>query len=654
MTAHVDPAKIEVLQLFDAAHREGLAQRIRELIAQSFGPPPSLTVSEWADAERVLSPEASAEPGKWQTERVEPSRGIMDAFSEPEIEFVTCMVAAQTVKTEVLLNIAGFHVHLDPCPMLILQPTLQMAEAFSKDRLSPMCRDTPALALKIGDAARDSNDTILHKKYLGGHITMAGANSPASLASRPIRVLLCDEVDRYEASAGKEGDPVSLAIERTTTFHNRKVALVSTPTIKGASRIEASFEESDQRRFYVPCPHCAASQHLRWAQVRWPGMDGEGESRPLEACYHCEECGCGWNEGERLEAISLGQWIAERPEVKGHAGFHLNRIASPWRPLGEMARDYELVKRFPERLKTWVNTRLAETWEDKGERVDPAGLVERVEEYGFDPLPSPVGLVSCGVDIQDDRFEVEWLGHGSEDETWSLDYYVRYGDPNSPGFWQEVDDAISRVFRHPAGVTLRAEATCIDSGGHFTTQVYDFCRSRLARKVFPIKGMGGPGRPLWPAKGTQNKAKGITVFVLGVDQGKDAFYKMLAVKEPGPGYCHFPKRALEYEGYRYDRRHFEGLTAEKAVAKTDPRGFVKKEWHKVVPRNEPLDCRIYAMAARHSIGIDMERRLGLLRQAASIKRQGAPRTAKPSDTPGPPPGTPVAGGRRVRSRGVEA
>ncbi|WP_315743118.1 phage terminase large subunit family protein [Bradyrhizobium sp. SZCCHNR1075] len=635
----------------DPEYEARLRAQVREIIAQSFSPPPKLTVSQWADGYRMLSPEASSEPGKWSTARVEPSRGIMDAFADPEIEIVTCMVAAQTVKTEVINNVAGYHVHLDPCPMLILQPTLQMAEAYSKDRLAPMIRDTPALAAKLGNHARDSEDTILHKKYAGGHITMAGANSPASLASRPIRILLCDEVDRYEASAGKEGDPVSLAIERTTTFWNRKIALVSTPTIKGASRIESSYEESDQRRFFVPCPKCGNLQHLRWAQVRWP------EGNPMEARYHCEYsdedtgevCDYGWSEAERLKAIAKGIWIATRPEVKGHAGFHLNRIASPWRALGEMARDFTLVKRHPERLKTWVNTRLAETWEERGERADAGSLYERREEYDASViLPSGVGAITASVDIQDDRAEIEWCGWGQDDESWSLDYKVHYGAPNSPGFWEVIDHALLRTFKHPAGVEMRVESACIDSGGHFTQQVYDYVRPRIARKVYAIKGMGGPGKPIWPAKGTVNKAKNVTVFVLGVDQAKDMHYKRLELKEPGPGYCHFPLAE------HYDKRYFDGLTAEKAVMKTDKRGFTVKEWHKVHSRNEPLDLRVYNIAARLSLGINMERRLAVLRAAAAQTLNAAPRPAASVREESAPQAQAATGGRRrVRSRGVE-
>ena len=661
MTDQFDPSTLEVLADFDAAHEERLRRVIRELIGQSFGPPPKFSVSEWADDRRVLSSEASAEPGKWSTSRVEPSRGVMDAFSDPEIEQISVMVSAQSFKSEALLNIAGFHVDLDPCPMLILQPTLQMAEAFSKDRLSTMIRDTPVIANKIGANSRDSEDTILHKKFAGGHITLAGANSPASLASRPIRILLADEVDRYEASAGKEGDPVSLAIERTTTFWNRKIALVSTPTIKGASRIEAAYEESDQRRFFVPCPACGFEQHLQWKQVDWPGRrDGATPERPEEAHYVCEGvdtetgevCGARWSEADRLAAIQAGRWIATRPEVKGHAGFHLNRIASPWQSLDVMARDFVLCRKFPERLKTWINTRLAETWEERGERADGASLIGRREDYGADAIPSGIGCITAGIDIQDDRFEIEWTGWGADDESWSLDYDVQYGDPNNPSFWERLDHALLRGFPHPSGIDMRVEAACIDSGGHFTQQVYDFARPRTGRHVYAIKGMGGPGRAIWPPKGTKNADKKITVFVLGVDQAKDLHYKRLAVKEPGPGYCHFPARDPYLEA------HFKGLTAEKAILKTDRKGFTTKEWIKDHVRNEPLDCRVYAIAARLSLGIDMSRRLSALRQAAEVNRNASPARAKPGERPSPtPPRSPAAANLarrpRTRSRGVE-
>jgi phage terminase large subunit GpA-like protein len=224
---------------------------------RAFKPPPDLKVSDWADQDRKLSPEASAEPGQWITSRAEYQRGIMDAFSDPAVEMVVVMSSAQVGKTEILNNVIGFHVAQDPSPMLVVQPTLDMAQTWSKDRLAPMLRDTPQLQGLVKDPrARDSGNTTLHKIFPGGHITACGANSPSSLASRPVRIVLCDEVDRYPVSAGSEGDPVSLARKRASTFWNRRIGLFSTPTNKGNSRIEAAFEESDKRFYFVPCPHC--------------------------------------------------------------------------------------------------------------------------------------------------------------------------------------------------------------------------------------------------------------------------------------------------------------------------------------------------------------------------------------------------------------
>jgi len=249
-------------------------------------PPPILTVSEWADQKRRLSSESSAEAGQWRTSRAPYQKGIMDALNESNVHSVVVMSSAQVGKTELILNVLGFHIDYDPSPILVIQPTLEMAESFSKDRLAPMIRDTKALRGKVKDAkSRDSNNTLLHKKFPGGHISLAGANSPASLASRPIRIVLCDEVDRYPTSAGSEGDPVNLARKRTATFYNKKVILASTPTLKNASRIEAAYEETDKRRYHVPCPDCGQFQHLKWKQIKWD------KDKLDYTAYYCEACG---------------------------------------------------------------------------------------------------------------------------------------------------------------------------------------------------------------------------------------------------------------------------------------------------------------------------------------------------------------------------
>lgn len=662
-----------VLEEMREESRRALRRAVVQTVKRACAPPPRRTVSEWADEYRYLSPEASSEPGKWETARVEPARGVMDAFSDPRVEKVTAMVCTQVLKTEALNNLVGFHVSQDPAPMMVLQPTIAMAEAWSKDRLAPMIRDTPILRDKIGDArAKDSENTILHKTFTGGHITMAGANSPASLASRPVRIVLCDEVDRYPRSAGTEGDPVSLVTERTSTFWNRKIGLFSTPTIKGASRIEASFLESDQRRYFLECPHCHAAQHLKWSQVRWE--EGKAET----AAYYCEACGVAWSESQRLRGVKRGRWrqtadficcgdkqtpskwdehgrslcvCCNRPSpFNGHAGFHLNKLASPWTTIPKIVEKFLEAKKFPDSLKVWINTTLAETWEDQGESLEAGGLFKRREEYGVEPLPPGVLLVNAGVDIQDDRAEIEYLGTGLEEETYSIDYLRLYGDPTTSAFWEAIDEALQRRFIHPSGRTLGVEAACVDSGGHHTQAVYDFCRSRFGRRVWAIKGMAG-ARPIWPEKATKNVAKKVNVFIVGVDTAKDLIYKRLGIEEPGPGYCHFPKR--------YGEDYFDQLTAEKAVTKYK-NGFPYKVWEKEgSKRNEALDCRVYAIAARLSIKVDLYRRAEILGSKGRPAPAPAPRGrgwAEPGAADPSPaaPRAPAASRGRARSRGVAA
>ena len=377
-----------------------------------FRPPPRLTVSQWADRHRQLSREASSEPGQWKTSRAEYQRAILDAISDPLTHTVVVMSAAQVGKSELLLNGIGFHISQDPAPILFLQPTVEMAETFSKDRVAPLVRDTPCLTSLVSDAkAKDGGNTVLHKTYLGGHLTMAGANSPASLASRPIRVLFCDEVDRYPPSAGAEGDPVTLAKARTKTFWNRVIVLTSTPTIKGVSRIEQAYEESDRRIYEVPCPHCGTVQQLLWSRVIWPA------GRPADAAYHCAECGAAWTDAQRCVAVRKGSWTA-RAQFRGVAGFHLNELYSPWSRVADIARSFIEAKesRSQERMRAWINTTLGETWEQDGERVDEGSIAARMEQWEGEP--DSVLFRTAGVVVQDDRLEVEVVGWGRDEESW--------------------------------------------------------------------------------------------------------------------------------------------------------------------------------------------------------------------------------------------
>lgn len=573
---------------------------------KTASPPPKLKISEWADRYRKLSPESSAEPGQWITARAEYQRGIMDAISDPKNERVAIMTSAQVGKTEFLNNVVGFHVAQDPAPILFLQPTLEMAEAWSKDRLAPMLRDTPVLTEKIADPrARDSGNTLLHKRFNGGHLTIVGANAPAGLASRPIRIVLADEVDRYPASAGTEGDPLSLAIVRTKTFWNRKIVVVSTPTIKGVSRIEMEWEKSDKRRYFVPCAHCGFEQYLVWAQVMWP------KDRHSEARYHCVECGVGWTDAERRAAVKHGKWVATDPD-KPIAGFHLNELYSPWSTPAQVAEAFrDACKGGPETLKTWTNTSLGETWEDTGETVDQHSLMARAEDWGK-TAPEGVLVVTAGVDVQDDRLEVERVGWGVNEESWSLDHRILYGDPSAPDLWNRLDEYLLTPTTTLDGRTLKVKASCVDTGGHFTQQVYAYCKARAARAVWAIKGQSNQsgGKPIWPKRASRNNKGKVNLFMVGVDTAKDVIYARLRITDPGgKGYCHFPVGR--------DAAWFEQLTAEKVVTKW-VRGFPQRVWEKLPSvRNEALDLRVYAYAALLSLNIVWDREL---RKAASAPR----------------------------------
>ena len=514
----------------------------------------------------------------------------MDAVSDPEVHTVVVMSSAQVGKTEVLLNILGYHIDQDPAPILALQPTLEMAQAFSKDRMVPMVRDTPALKGKIRDArSRDSGNTVLHKSFTGGHVTMAGANSPSSLASRPIRIVLCDEVDRYPASAGTEGDPVKLAAKRSRTFWNRKLILTSTPTIKGQSRIEMAYEASDRREYWVPCPHCGEHQVLRWSQVRWP------EGRPEDAQYACIECGVLWSDGERWSAVYQGEWRA-RGETKGVAGFHINELASTMSKLGETAVAFVEAKRDPSLLQVWVNTSLGETWEERGDTVEAEGIDALREPYGPEALPEDVRFLTAGVDTQDDRLELEILGWGEDEESWGVEYHVLYGDPAQPAVWTELDGLLSGTWETDSGRKLRVVGAAIDSGGHHAEAVLRFCRSRFRRRVYAIKGQAGQGKPVWPLRASRTKTRD-SVFMVGVDTAKDAIYARLQIEEPGPGYCHLPADPIT----GYDADWAEQVTSEQRMTRYRE-GRPYTVW--VLPkgkRNEALDCRVYAYAALKSL-----------------------------------------------------
>lgn len=577
---------------------------------------------------------------------------MMDAVSDPAVAEVVIMSSAQVGKTLLLKAIIGYHVHQDPAPMLLLQPTLEMAEAFSKDRLAPMVRDTPALRGRIADAkSRDSGNTLLHKGFPGGHITMAGANSPASLASRPIRIVLCDEIDRYPASAGAEGDPVNLAKKRTTTFWNRKIVLVSTPTVRGASRIEAAFEQSDQRRYMVPCPHCAEFHALEWGNLRME------EGQPETAAMICPECGALYGDSDKPRMLRAGRWEAQA-EFKGVAGFHLNELYSPWRTFGDVASDYLRAKDKPEQYKTWVNTSLGETFAEVGEAPEWQRIYDKRERYPIGSVPADVAFLTAGVDVQRDRLEVEVVGWAPGKRSYSIEYRVIEGDTEAIGEgspWARLRAMIlSEQWEHASGLMVPLRYTCVDSGFR-TTTVYDFCRSVGMSRCAPIKGVDGQStvisnpRPIDRKRDGKVAWRGLKLYLVGVSVVKDEFYGWLGLDkaEDGTapdGYCHFPE---------YGQQHFKELTSEQLMTVQDRKGYQKRVWTKTpAVRNEPLDCRGYARAAAAILGIDRfkEPQWRKLRDqmggpvAPPPKPRPVEETPAPSASPAPPRAKPRKGG----------
>ena len=512
----------------------------------------------------------------------------MDAIADDLIREIWVQKSSQVGWTEILGNVIGYHIDQDPAPILLVQPTLEMAEAWSKDRLALMLRDTPCLQGKVADArSRDSGNTLLHKQFSGGHVTMAGANSPAGLASRPIRILLFDEVDRFPASAGAEGDPVSIGRKRAATFWNRKLLAGSTPTVKGSSRIEAGFEGSDQRYYFVPCPHCGEFQRLIWSQVRWD------DGRPETAEYCCQGCGALINDAHKMQMLRLGEWRPTKPST-GIAGFHISELYSPWVSWPEMARSFLEAKKLPETLQTFINTALGETWEDRGELIDTAGLAARREQYTTASLPAGIVMLTRGTDVQDDRLESTLWGWGRDGEKWRVKHDVMRGGPgntSSGSVWHDHDGLLAEKYTTDDGRTLVCEACAVDSGGHFTEQVYEYCARRKARRVWAIKGVGGPGRMAWPKRSSRGGKRRLDVWPVGVDTIKDLLYGQLKhSKEPGPGFTHFDAAT--------DEEYLDQLTSETLVYRM-VNGRKIKAWkpRSTGVRQEALDCWVYAFAA---------------------------------------------------------
>lgn len=592
-------------------------------------------------------------------------RGIMDAFNEPLVEEIVVQKGTQVGWTAVIGNVVGYLVDREPCPILTVMPTEKVAEEWSKHRLEPMLRDTPRLRGKIRDRrSRDSRNTIYSKSFPGGRLAIIGANAPSNLASRPIRVVLCDETDRYPLSAGEEGDPMTLAAKRQETFWNRKTLKGSSPTIKGKSVIERDYLRSDRRRFYVPCPHCHEEQTLRWEMVRWDKeTGGDGKSsvhKPETAAYQCEHCGALWTDAERWQAVTKGRWIATAP-FTGIAGFHLSQLYSSWVKLSKVVSEFLAANgklpgtfRDPEKLKVFLNTVLAETWDEEGETVDASRIDSRGEPYGPQEMPAEALFATAGVDVQADRIEVQVLAWGHGEECWAARYEILSGDPSQPQVWVDLDRVLLEPLVRTDGRLVRVLAACIDTGGHHGAEVHAFCArpGMRQRRVYPIKGDDGP-KPIWPVRHSLTKTRR-QVWIVGVDTAKDSLYGRLKLRprapgEPNPGFIHFPLPLEEAGTAAFTAEYFAQLTAEKVVTKRDERGRMRRAF--TLPagkRNEALDTAAYALAAR------LATRIRLAHGGHVVAVPAPDAEPAPGDTAGrdtePPPARPVVAAARTVAR----
>ena len=631
----------------DALAFDGAHDVLRAWLA-GLRPDPDLTVSEWADRHRKLSSRASAEPGQYRTARTPYMGEVMDRLSPGDpTQRIVFMKAAQVGATEAGNNWIGFAIHQAPGPMLAVQPTVELAKRNSRQRIDPLIEESPELRERIKPArSRDAGNTMLSKEFAGGILIMTGANSAVGLRSTPARYIFLDEVDAYPASADEEGDPVTLAEARSLTFaHRRKVFLVSTPTIRGLSRIEREFEASDQRRFFVPCPHCEAMQWLKFERLRWE------KGRPETAEYQCEGCDAGLAEHHKTAMLEAGEWRATaEPADPGTVGYHLSALYSPvgWLGWDRIARAWEAAQGSDEAIKAFRNTILGETWVETGEAPDWQRLADRREAWKPGTVPAGGLFLTAGADVQKDRIEVDVWAWGRGLESWLVDHVVIEGGPGDPACWQQLTDLLGRTWAHASGEYLAIARFAIDTGFE-TAAVYGWARQVGFAQVAPVKGLDGFNRaspvtgPTYvdATVGGKRLRRGARLWSVATATFKAETYRFLRQDRPTaeevtagapfpPGTVHLPSWA--------DSEWLKQLTAEQLVTVKGKRGVARLEWQKLRERNEALDCRVYARAAAWIAGADrwsearwqdLERQLAVETPAADgeVPAEPAPRPA---------------------------
>ena len=569
---------------------------LRSAAMAALRPPPRMRLSEWVNQEIRLPAGVSATPGPVRLWK--PQIGIADAIGDSAYQRVSVVKGVRAGYSTLLVAAIANFAKNDPCPVIALLPTENDCRNFVVRTLEPIAEVTPALSGLFRDDVIAGRNTILQKRYPGGSFLCTPARSPGNLRAHTAKVLIIDECDSMEITA--EGSPILLAEKRTLSFSDRKIVIGSTPTTSETSLVMRAFAESDQRIFEVPCPDCGGRHEIVWKDIRWPA------GKPEDAAWCCPSCGSVVPETKKSAMVEAGEWRITKPEVRGHAGFKFNALVSlmPNASFANLAREFMAAKANPDDLRVFVNTILAETWDDSaGDVLDESGLRSRSEPFGLTAIPEAVKVLTVGIDMQDQRAEWVAVGH-SESETFILGNGVVWGKYDSGELWQEVDDLLKTRWQHPSGGTLGVDAALLDSSdGDHQPAVYAFCRPRFGRRVAPSKGMAGFSRP--PLQ--RSTAKGISLFIVGVDAVKNRLFNQLS----------------DGSGIRFstdlEARFFEELTSERRIVRYS-RGMPIRAFERIPGRRaECLDATVYAIAARQLVNVSLERRGEELKSAAAPK-----------------------------------
>lgn len=522
-----------------------------------------------------------------------------------------------THNSEALNNWKGYVMDIAPGPSLFVQPTIDLAKRYSRTRIQPMIDATPSLREKVADPkSRDSGNTMLMKDFPGGQLILGGANAASGLASMPIQNLGGDEIDRWPLDVDEEGNPLEIVEARTRTFGSRKKhAWTSTPGRAGTSAIWRKWEDSSQNHLKLPCPHCGHRQTLEWERMRWdekdPGLPVKLNVPPV---LICAECGEGISEDTKAwwydpEVWDDDWWEPVFPDRVQHQGYHCNALYAPlgWFSWVDAVVKFVKAQDNPALMQPFVNTVQALPYNNDGEAPDWEALYSRREGYEIGTVPDGVVFLTCGVDVQADRLELEVVGWGPGMESWSADYQVLAGDTAQPAVWRELSKFVRSEFGRGDGQRLPIRMTAIDSG-YRSQEVYRWVRTQAGNRVIAIKGVptqtsviGTPSRVEVLRNGKAMRG-GVKVWPVGIDTAKSELYGWLRRRPPEDeaeglphGWCHFPQ---------YGQEWFQQLTAERLENTIDRRGYPRFEWVKTRPRNEALDCRVYARAAAALVGAD--------------------------------------------------